>query len=166
MINVENYKEMDCPVCGEFRFSKLDESDVEIYDYIQCPHCGWKCDMAQTQNPDLQNATNEKSLNEYRQWYEEQIEKDPSYDYREATYSPHKHNCPVCGKHKFSEESSFETCPQCGWVDDKLMEDEPDQWEGCANDLCMNDYIKRYNEFVRTKPSYRYSTDGYMICLL
>ena len=138
MIDVKKYQEMDCPVCGEFHFSQLDESDVEVYDYIQCPHCGWKCDVFQTQNPELRDGTNE------------------------ATYVSQEHSCPVCGKHTFSDEGSFETCPQCGWVDDKLMEDEPDQWAGCANDLCLNDYVKRYREIIKKQPSYRYSKDGYL----
>ena len=162
MIDVKRYQEMDCPVCGEFHFSQLDESDVEVYDYIQCPHCGWKCDVFQTQNPELRDGTNEKSLIEYKKWFEARLAENPDYDYQEATYVSQEHSCPVCGKHTFSDEGSFETCPQCGWVDDKLMEDEPDQWAGCANDLCLNDYVKRYREIIKKQPSYRYSKDGYL----
>lgn len=152
---------MDCPVCGEFHFSKLDESDIEIYDYIQCPHCGWKCDLKQTLNPEMDACTNEKSLKEYREWFERQIEINPNYDFQEESYTPKVHFCPVCGKHRFPDEGSFETCPQCGWIDDKLMEDEPNQWAGCANDLCFNDYVKRYHKLVKSNPSYMYSKDGY-----
>ena len=39
----------------------------------------------------------------------------------------HIYVCPICVKHKFSDEGSHETCPLCGWGEDKLMEDEPDQ---------------------------------------
>lgn len=161
MMDEKNYQEMDCPVCGEFHFSKLDESDIEVYDYIQCPHCGWKCDLAQTLDPTLTRGLNDQSLVEYKQWFAKQIAKNPDYDYQTEEYHSQAHRCPVCGKHKFSDEGSFETCPECGWVDDKLMEDEPSQWAGCANDLCLNDYVIRYKRYVKLNPSYKYSKDGY-----
>lgn len=161
MIDLNKYKEMDCPVCGEFHFSKLDESDIEIYDYIQCPRCGWKCDVNQTESPNLKNGANELSLCEYKQWFAEQRGKDPGYDFQESSYVPQEHNCPVCGKHRFSDVGSYETCPECGWVDDKLMEDEPDKWEGCANDLCLNDFVVRYNSLRQTNPDYKYSKSGF-----
>ncbi len=162
MINIKNYQEMDCPVCGEFHFSQLDESDIEIYDYIQCPHCGWKCDLAQTEDPKLESGANAKSLTEYKIWFKKKLEEDSNYDYQESTYKPQEHLCPVCGKHKFTDVGSFETCPQCGWIDDKLMEDEPNQWAGCANDLCLHDYKQRYTELIKTKPTYKYSIDRFL----
>lgn len=162
MLDINSFQEMDCPVCGEFHFSKLDESDLEIYKYIQCPHCGWKYDLAQTENPELSDGTNKKSLEEYKQWFLKKLEEDPEYDYQDSMYVPKVHSCPVCGRHKFSDEGSFETCPRCGWVDDKLMEEEPDCWAGCANDLCLNEYKKRYERFIGIKPTYNYSKDGYL----
>ncbi len=163
MINPNNYQAMDCPVCGDFHFSELDESDIEIYDYIQCPHCGWKCDLAQTLNPLLRNGANSLSLTEYKKWYKKTIAENPDFDFQEKAYRPKTHKCPVCSKYTFPDKGSFETCPQCGWIDDGLMEEQPDQWAGCANDLCLNDYVIRYNKLIQSKPSYRYLTDGYLL---
>ncbi len=53
--------------------------------------------------------------------------------------------CPVCGNHTFEEDDNFETCPMCGWVDDLVQRDNPDYEDG-ANDISLNQYIKRYRE--------------------
>ncbi len=145
MLNKDmKYIPMSCPVCDKFYFSKLQNADYQYDDYVQCSSCGWKYDYGQYENPDLRTGENEKSLNEYKKWYEEQVAINPDYNYLDVNYSPIPHPCPVCGKHIFADESDFGICPVCGWCNDGLMEDEPDKWAGCANDLCLNDYIKRY----------------------
>lgn len=56
-----------------------------------------------------------------------------------------KHNCPICGKHEFSENGSFEICPVCGWEDDNLQLKHPD-YDGGANDMSLNEYKKNWLE--------------------
>jgi uncharacterized Zn finger protein (UPF0148 family) len=37
-----------------------------------------------------------------------------------------KHMCPVCGKHEFEEYDSYEFCPECNWIDDAVLTENPD----------------------------------------
>ena len=55
------------------------------------------------------------------------------------------HMCPVCGKYEFPNGNTFRVCPVCDWMDDPVQEDEPD-WDGCANNLSLNEYKKRWAE--------------------
>lgn len=137
------FQPMMCPVCDKFYFSPLQELDDVAY--LQCSKCGWRYDYEQVIDPDRKQGRNLQSLNEYRTWYKNVIAENPDYDYQEEHCPPPEpHLCPVCGKHMFKDRSSFDICPVCGWTDDGLMEEEPDRWEGCSNDLCLNDFRKRY----------------------
>ena len=144
MIDCKRYKPMDCPVCGEFYFSGLDESDVEIYDNLQCPQCGWIYDLEQVEDPKATTSLNGTSLTDYREKYKALIKENPEYNYCDDHYEAVPHACPVCGRHTFPDEGSFEICPICGWQDDSVMEKEPDKWAGNSNELCLNDYRERY----------------------
>ena len=122
MIDCKRYKPMDCPVCGEFYFSELDESDVEIYDNLQCPQCGWIYDLEQVEDPKATTSLNGTSLTDYREKYKALIKENPEYNYCDDHYEAVPHACPVCGRHTFPDEGSFEICPICGWQDDNVME--------------------------------------------
>ena len=142
-MKTKDYRPMECPVCGKFYFSELQEDDD--VSFLQCSKCGWIYDYEQTINPDFRHGKNVQSVNEYRKRYKEKIAENPEYDYSEEHLPPiEPHQCPVCGMYSFKDKNSFDACPVCGWIDDGLMEDEPDCWEGNSNDLCLNDFRKRY----------------------
>ena len=157
-MDLKKYKEMDCPICGKFHFSKLDETDVEIYDYIQCHSCGWIYNIDQVNNPEMK--VDGASLCELKARYKEKIINNPDYNFLEESYVNQFHLCPVCQKYEFKDEWSFEVCPYCGWIDDSIMEDEPDKWAGCSNDLCLNDYRRRYYQIIAINKEYKYKNDG------
>ncbi len=159
---------MLCPVCGEYRFTELTLEDlycgITPAD-VECKVCGWHYDLNQCNNPEENNGANEMSLNKYKSWYNEKLAQNPNYNYFEEkinNYIPEPHICPVCKKYEFSDRSSSEICPFCGWQDDSLMEDESDKWAGCSNDLCLKDYIKRYRSLIKIKKNYKYIKDKYL----
>lgn len=154
------FKEMECPVCHQFYFSPLTDDDVHYGMAMQCTQCGWKYDLAQVKDPNLVDVENGMSLAEYKKRYHKLKEKNPDYNFLDASYVPQPHICPVCEKHMFPEDSSFEICPECGWEDDGLMEHHPNDFAGCANDLCLNDFRKRYERLITANHSYRYKKDG------
>ncbi len=176
MFKKEQYKPMLCPVCEDFYFSELreDSEDLGYFtllttqlgisdDIHQCSRCGWLYDSEQHENPDMKNGENELSLNEYRKWYKGKLLENPDYDYSDEncpTQTPHK--CPVCGKHEFSDEATFDICPFCGWEDDPVMNDNP-QYDGGANDLCLNEYKKRYESLMLKHKNYKWEKHGFDI---
>ncbi len=46
-------------------------------------------------------------------------------------------NCPVCGKYDFRRENDFDICPVCGWENDGIQMDDPDEAD-CANEMSLN----------------------------
>ena len=157
----KKFKPMECPVCHEYYFA--DDTDIEKEDLNYknkeddyCMHCGWKYDLYQFEHPDVSSMTNELSLNEYKKMFESKISANPDYDYTEENYISTPHFCPVCGKYEFKDVNSFDVCPYCGWEDDELMENEPDQWAGCTNSLCLNDYRKEYKKKIENDSNYRW----------
>ena len=106
------YKPMLCPVCGDFYFSELQEGDD--VRKLRCSRCGWRYDLVQTENPDKENGANELSLNAYKAQYARKLADNPQYDFAEEnTPAPTPHLCPVCGRHQFRDEWSFDICPFC-----------------------------------------------------
>ena len=49
-----------------------------------------------------------------------------------------KHKCPVCGKFEFEYEGSFDICEVCGWHDDPIQGENPDE-KACANKMSLNE---------------------------
>lgn len=159
MMNRAEYKPMLCPVCKDFYFTDLLEDDV-IEEQFQCTQCGWIYSLRQVEDPDWFDPSVKYSLNEYCEMYREKKAANPVYNYTDEVYKASPHPCPVCGQTTFSDHASFEVCPVCGWEDDPVMEEEPDAWAGSANDLCLNDFRKRYYQALDKNPAYRFDKNG------
>lgn len=161
---IKDFKPMECPICHEYYFADDAEDEKEMPNYKgkhddYCVHCGWKYDLFQFEHPEVGDLTNKLSLNDYKKWFENKLAEDSNFDYTDATYVPASHMCPVCGKYEFKDISSFDICPYCGWEDDEVMELEPDNWAGCANPLCLNDYRKEYQEKIKKNPNYKWKNN-------
>ena len=55
-----------------------------------------------------------------------------------------KHLCPVCGKYEFEESLSFDICEVCGWEDDWIEGNDPDEESG-ANHLSLNEAKEKWS---------------------
>lgn len=51
--------------------------------------------------------------------------------------------CACCGEESLPANSEFEICPVCGWEDDDIQNSDP-QFEGGANDMCLEQARKAY----------------------
>lgn len=51
--------------------------------------------------------------------------------------------CPVCGKHEWEELGVYEMCPVCGWEEDAIQEEHPDDFAG-PNGMSLNEYREAY----------------------
>lgn len=70
-----------------------------------------------------------------------------------------KHLCPVCGKYEFEERGSFDICEECGWEDDLVQEENPDE-EGGANQMSLNQYKAEYE--AKGRPEWVKNLDNYV----
>lgn len=64
--------------------------------------------------------------------------------------------CPVCGKYEFKEENDFDICPYCGWENDSLYLDNPNEDVGGPNEGSINECRKIYQENLRKDPNYKW----------
>ena len=55
------------------------------------------------------------------------------------------HKCPVCGEYEFDSDGSFEICEVCGWQDDPVQMENPDE-SMCANQMSLNEAKAAYAE--------------------
>lgn len=46
--------------------------------------------------------------------------------------------CPVCGRYTFAKAGDFDICEVCGWEDDLLQIENPDETD-CANHMSLNE---------------------------
>lgn len=155
----DKFVEMVCPVCHEYYFADDTDFEKSLPDYEghfdYCHHCGWIYDIEQVQNPNLANKSNDLSLNEYKNRYEQQIKENPNYDYSKVTCFKVPHKCPICGKYEFSDNGSFDICPYCGWEDDDIQLEDPN-YEGGANDFSLNKYKEQYQKIIKENPNYKW----------
>ena len=148
---------IQCPIRGKFYFLEPLSNDVEEGKQ-QCLECGWIFDERQIENPDYVSEDRPVSLNEYKRSYLKKITANPKYSYIASSYVPSKHLCPVCGRYKFKDYSSFEICPFCGWEDDGSEVDDSDILG--PNDLRYSEYKKRYEALIENDPSYKWKRNN------
>ena len=53
--------------------------------------------------------------------------------------------CFCCGEYSIPIDAENETCPNCGWVDDKFQNAHPDSMSG-NNPVCLNEFKEAYRK--------------------
>jgi len=56
--------------------------------------------------------------------------------------------CPVCGQYEFRKENDFDICSVCGWENDAIQLENPDDDLG-ANQISLKEYRQGY--ILKTK---------------
>lgn len=54
------------------------------------------------------------------------------------------YTCLVCGKYTFERAGEFDICEVCGWEDDLVQLENPDE-EDCANHMSLNQAREAYS---------------------
>jgi hypothetical protein len=63
-------------------------------------------------------------------------------------------NCPCCGQRTLFWRGEYEVCPVCGWEDDGVADDHPDQWLGGPNGISLVEGRENFRRFGRSdRPS-------------
>lgn len=160
--NSKQIKPMLCPVCGKFYFTELSEIDIEQLhmtpNTTQCNICGRVYDLEQVENPDLENESNKMSLNQYKKWYKEKIDKNPKWEYfQEFIGNPESHKCPVCGEYEFKDALTHDICPICGWEDDGMEINPYDEKGGPSKTFI--EYKQAFLEKRKVNPKYKWAKD-------
>ena len=155
--NLKQLKPMSCPVCDKFYFSELtaeELEDGETPNQQQCSECGWFYDLEQVADPNLKNASNVMSLNEYKEWYKNKIKDNPKWEYyQDFIGDPEPHKCPLCGEYEFKDALCYDICPVCGW-EDNGFETDPD-YRTHPLQMSFNERKKWFQEQRRLNPKFK-----------
>ena len=60
-----------------------------------------------------------------------------------------KFACPVCGKVTLAERGNWNSCQNCGWIDDIGQNEENPDEKDCANKMSLNEAREAYKKGQR-----------------